>query len=424
MGVPSRPEPSSPTAPLRRAHARRSLLTVLRESGGLGVAHGVDVALDIIDLLVPVHASGLVHGQLGLSTVRLAYTREGGPREVTLHGGGLVDASGPSAYEGVFLAPEQRELRAVIDARADVWAIGALLAAILDPARACASEKPIVPASLAAVIDRCLAADPAQRPSTVDALAEAIASFASSPPARFAELAERRAAAERVRLGRERLARRGLADMPSVLDRLDEAALSRAQADERASTAAARSLLAERATEADLERLMTVVRESTEEARVAHASTLPSLLDDALDDELVVPTVVREPTEDEVRASIPPELVADLVTVTVPLELPPARPREAPASSPPVLAAPRRATARVIVAIAAVFALATCVGFLAARRSATESAPLAAPSASPALPAVTATPAAPPPSEPSIPTVAASALPDAVVTPDALPRAR
>ena len=303
----------------RKPHGKRPLASGLREHGVFSTAHATDLALDVCEALSTVHANDVVHGQLGLRCVRLNITRERGPQDLDIFTLIDPDDGEVAALAAPFLAPEQRDLSRPIDGRADLWAIGALLYVTIVgrplPLRG-AVEVPegTMPASLAAIVLSCLAVDPARRPQDVDELTEKLGSFASWPPDRFARLAERREARASAERARRALEARGLQNMPDVLDRLDDAAVARAQR-EAPKTATMSSILERPTTTAALERLMAVVHEGTEAARVELVAELPALVDfdDEDEDAEVLPTTV--PAE-------PPALEAFVSPLeTVPLVL-------------------------------------------------------------------------------------------------------
>jgi serine/threonine protein kinase len=282
----SDPSSSGGLGRTRKPRVKRTLATVLRERGTLSMQHAVEVALDICDALSVAHANGVIHGELGLGCVRLAFTADGGPRDVEIFTL-TADAEDSLAVPvAPFLEPERAGAGGVrrVDARSDVWALGALLYTMLagtsPPARDDATELVLdgAPRSLVSVIEACLAHEPERRPHSVEDVAERIASYATWPPDQFARIGarrEKRAAAERVQ---RQLERRGLGNLPSVLDKLDDAALARAQ---RPATETLSSLLHQnvrKSTEAAMQRLMTAVHEGTDEARVELAARLPALV--------------------------------------------------------------------------------------------------------------------------------------------------
>src|SRR4051812_4263994 len=57
----------------RKVREKRTLAAWLRERGVFSTAHGVEIALDICEALSVAHENGVIHGQLGLSCVRLAF---------------------------------------------------------------------------------------------------------------------------------------------------------------------------------------------------------------------------------------------------------------------------------------------------------------------------------------------------------------
>ena len=400
----------------RKQQGKRTLATVLGERGVLSTAHAVEVVLAICEALSSAHANGVVHGQLGLGCVRLLFTPEGGPRHIEIF---TLEPSAPDgapesgeAVVSAALFPElQSHPRWPVDARADIWALGGVLyTSLVGLAPSNLGVVPeSVPRGLAAVIDACLAVDPASRPQTVDDLAERIASFATWPPDHFARLAERRERRESAERSRQDLERRGLGDMPNVLDKLDEAAIARARA-QRTTTTPIPSVIHPigPTTAAALERLMTAVH------RASPRTALPALVDFDDVDEEVLPTLVQEET---VRME---PIASPLVDPVGPAG--PAGP-VAPVTSPNE---PRRRSPAFVFTTFALGAFALClsagyVGYVISRKR--PRTPVAA--------AEVAIQAAPPASvsasepEPVIPVFAPSALPEAPpVTPDSLPDAK
>ncbi len=395
------------------ASEKRSLASILRDHGPIPVTDAVDIALDVCDELANAHANGIVHGDLGMHRVRTHWPRVPGQR-VDIFALGENDSAAfafrASAVAGL-VAPEQRENRPV-DRRVDVWAVGAMLHWMI--AGAAPSSDPNertlakAPCTLVIAIEACLAIEPNERPRSVNELAEVIASFASSPPDRFEQLAQRRS-----RLADAKRVRSDLGDVESVLGRLDDAALQRE--------------LVAASTPPALDRLAVAVDRSTG-SRSSAIFEKTHLTDLADDDQQDVETVLAQPryvpgmAAEEALPPVASPLSIAPVILSSELLAPPkdaALPVEA---SAPLRDAPRSTRRRTVVGIiGAAFALSLGVGIgmRLVERALARQVALSAPPAAPVSPAR----AAPAPTD----AVAAAPTPaahDAVVTPASLPDAR
>jgi eukaryotic-like serine/threonine-protein kinase len=225
---------------------------VLRRYGRLTVPEALEYVLQACVALAEAHAAGIVHRDLKPANLFLA-TAADGTRIVKVldfgiskelpsgaeHGGASLTRTRGMLGAPLFMAPEQMTSSRPIDARADIWALGALLyrfvtgvppfdadtladlvhritnAAPRPPRELCMGLAP----ELERTLLRCLEKDPSLRPANVAELALALAAFA---PQRGEECAERAARILGVRL--ELLAHRstlptyglGLSSPPSV----------------------------------------------------------------------------------------------------------------------------------------------------------------------------------------------------------------
>ena len=192
----------------------------LGERGTLPVEEAARWMLEACEGLAEAHAAGLVHGDLKPQNIFLARSKEpmrGAESAATdalddttdtrilkiLDFGSTspLDAIGDqsaSAFFGspAFVAPEQIQSPADVDARADVWALGVLLYNLVSgrlPFEADTLSGVIVavvydapglltdaPYELARLVARCLEKDPANRPQDVRELAAALAPLAGS----------------------------------------------------------------------------------------------------------------------------------------------------------------------------------------------------------------------------------------------------
>lgn len=192
-----------------------TLKDVVSRDGPLEVGRAVDYVLDIIEGLRVAHTAGIVHRDLKPSN---CFIDQDG--RVKIGDFGLAksfSASSQLTQTGQFMgtpqyaAPEQLR-SSEVDARADIYAIGATLYYLLtgrapfegDAARviaAIASEPapdvrrfaPNVPRDLARLISQMLEKDPVKRPSNLDVLVDGLHPFASQG-ASLADVGRRMAA--------------------------------------------------------------------------------------------------------------------------------------------------------------------------------------------------------------------------------------
>jgi serine/threonine protein kinase len=196
-----------------------TLADVVKEHGALPIARAVDYVLQAIHGVAEAHTLGIVHrdlkpanlfvvghdveGHAGSSTVKVL---DFGASKLTAESpidpgdpGGVTVASsliGSPRY----MAPEQIKSALEVDARADIYALGATLHELLsgkpiffadslarvfaqvlwDEPEPLSESRDDVPADLAAIVARCLAKAPGDRFATVEALAAALAPFGAS----------------------------------------------------------------------------------------------------------------------------------------------------------------------------------------------------------------------------------------------------
>jgi serine/threonine-protein kinase len=186
------------------------LATILQERGALPVHEAVDYVIQACEGLAEAHALGIVHRDLKPENLFIAATPEGGVLKILDFGiskaveGSLsctpratLTSAGNAVGSPYYMSPEQMRASRSVDARADIWSLGAILFELLTgrcpfdgdsipsvcakvlgdepaPLRTLASD---VPAELALIVDLCLRKDVAERFQNVDELGTALCAF-------------------------------------------------------------------------------------------------------------------------------------------------------------------------------------------------------------------------------------------------------
>ncbi len=181
------------------------LSAVLAREGRLPLARVVAVASAICAGLEAAHAAGVIHRDLKPDNVMV---EKGGRVVITDFGiaraaAGAAQATALFVGTPAYMAPEQIESGASIDARADLYALGAMLfelatgerpfqgeslfamaaARLLHPAPDPRRVRPDLPPAFAALIQRCMARRPDDRFPSAAALAAELATLALQPGA-------------------------------------------------------------------------------------------------------------------------------------------------------------------------------------------------------------------------------------------------
>lgn len=194
-----------------------SLAQVLESEGPLPAERLVGYLLQACEALAAAHAAGVVHRDV--KPDNLFVTRRAGTEVVRLLDFGIAqvvpngsaqesEVTGSAVVLGspLYMAPEQLRPSSVVDARADIWALGVVAHELLTGnmpfagsslPEICASILdadppelgPRCPAALAAVVERCLMKDPAQRFASVAELAAALLPLAARDAQSYASRA-------------------------------------------------------------------------------------------------------------------------------------------------------------------------------------------------------------------------------------------
>jgi serine/threonine-protein kinase len=186
---------------------------VLRRSGPLTVPVAVDCILQASEAIAEAHVAGVVHRDLKPGNLFVCRRPDGSTLVKVLDFGiskllrnGRWQppnplSTGPHVIMGspLYASPEQLRASRDVDARSDIWALGAILYETLsgqppfqgatlleictrvqsDPVQPLVPRRPDMPADLESVIERCLAKSPGGRFATTADLARALAPFAS-----------------------------------------------------------------------------------------------------------------------------------------------------------------------------------------------------------------------------------------------------
>ena len=195
----------------------RDLARVLEEDGPLPVEQAVDCILQVCRALEHAHAAGIVHRDLKPANLFLTRGKKDGSIRVKVVDFGISklldkklvagddgpnDVTSARAVLGSprYMAPEQVNSSRDVDARADLWSVGAVLFRLVTGEHAFAAKgsieatlavltssplslcelAPHAPRELEAIVNRCLTKDVTKRIQTATELAEALRPFASA----------------------------------------------------------------------------------------------------------------------------------------------------------------------------------------------------------------------------------------------------
>jgi len=192
----------------------KDLAATLSE-GRPSVPQAVEYVVQTCEALEEAHSRGIIHRDIKPSNLFLTKKPNGQPSIKVLDfgisklapssstaapAGAAMSATSTKAVFGspLYMAPEQMRSAAKVDARADVWSLGATLYELLagrvpfladsimdlclkvaqEPPDRLRELRPEVPAELEAIVERCLAKDPSERFASVADLAVALTPYA------------------------------------------------------------------------------------------------------------------------------------------------------------------------------------------------------------------------------------------------------
>jgi len=188
--------------------AGESLAALLERAGRLPVARAADLIVQASRGIAAAHAAEIVHRDLKPQNLFVSRRDDGTDLLKVLDFGvaklqALDEASaatrtGTMLGTAAYMSPEQARGEKTVDARADVYALGAILYELVSlkrphpgesqnailhhiathPAVPLESVQPDLPSDLVALVGRTVATDPTARPASADALACELAPFA------------------------------------------------------------------------------------------------------------------------------------------------------------------------------------------------------------------------------------------------------
>ena len=186
-----------------------SLRSKLAREKGLPIDEAIRILKDVLDALQYAHSQGLVHRDIKpdnvLLTGRHAVVTDFGVAKAVSGASGnpTITSAGVALGTPAYMAPEQAAAEADVDHRADIYAVGVLAYEILSgrtpftgntaqallyahltqPPEPVMAHRPAVPATLNAVILRCLEKNPADRWQWADEVIHQLDSVLASVPA-------------------------------------------------------------------------------------------------------------------------------------------------------------------------------------------------------------------------------------------------
>jgi serine/threonine-protein kinase len=184
------------------------LRRVIRKLGPQSVEHSVAYILQAADAIEEAHAAGIIHRDLKPSNLFLTQRRDGKALVKVLDFGisktqkdfdleGDLTATRAMIGSPRYMSPEQVRDAKSVDARSDIWSLGAILyelvtgksafpgdslpaicaAIVSDPTPSVSLSRPEVPIELERVVLRCLQKEPADRFQSVHELSMALAAL-------------------------------------------------------------------------------------------------------------------------------------------------------------------------------------------------------------------------------------------------------